>query len=241
MSSAMARTDGPEFTIIYKDEQGELYFAGFESTHESGGMLRVPTVDEWASEIPNRRGQREKILNRLIDFTRNSAAFRYLEPSLTDIPFRRRWQKELAELARRSCLPLTAAQARALLRPRMTWVNAQRPDPAVRLVQYDRRFQVRVITAVSLFKCFLLRSDRTPAHPTRVEIEIFHVESGVLPDTLDGLTIDDVSPDGREGEPRHFRLRSPDGFDTRIVAKHCLFGEDAAGPEAPSMCPAAKL
>jgi hypothetical protein len=69
VSPAILRMDNSEFLLIYEDSQGKLEFSGLKRHPKA--MLYVPSAREWDSLLSSRRGQREIVADRLLEFLRD--------------------------------------------------------------------------------------------------------------------------------------------------------------------------
>jgi hypothetical protein len=98
VSPSIVRCEDLEFAIEYEDAQGEILFSGFDRGHPSGGLLYFPTVEEWDLVFPRRRGQRETIRRRLIEYVLLTPLLNPIGASLSDPELFAAWPKELAYL-----------------------------------------------------------------------------------------------------------------------------------------------
>jgi len=244
-SSSIVRSEPLQFALEYKDEQGTLMFNGFELGHACGGMLYFPTLEEWDSFLPDRRGQRKKILVNILEFVRKKKSFGYLERSLTDLGFHARWPKESNYLGFAYKRPrVSEAEVGKFVRP-LTLIDTRPLGTHVSHVRFDRPFRTQVFN-LNQRETVRLCSDRTAQHATRVEVQLLMPSSKDIPDAFDDLTVEDMTDSeilqGAEAEElrkwqgamRAISLRASEGTRRLILCLGAMFWEDDAPPGAPS-------
>lgn len=247
VSSSIVRCEVDEFALEYKDDEGTLSFSGFEEGHACGGMLYFPTSAEWDVWLPNRRGQRNRILGHILDFARRKRYFAFMKASLTDPEFFARWPRESNYLGRRyKRSPVPSQGTGKLIRP-VTQIDSSANPPAVSRVSFDRPFRTQLFkTEVETVR---LCSDRTARHASRVEIQFLMPWYKEIPDTFDDLTIEDITdsdmpseaiaplPEKWKGLGRLISLRANDGTRGLILSSLAYYWEDDAPPGTPSKVP----
>ena len=197
VSPSIVRCEDNEFALQYVDDQGELTFSGFEAGHASGGMLYFPTAEEWDAFLPKRGGQRSKVLERLFDFgSKKGGNFGFILPSLLEPGFFARWPKERDYLRKDPSPDEVQRIVKAMLAIRC--INSTMAPPAVSRVAFDRPFRVEnfkgtVDVLDGPIRNVVLRSDQTPGHPSRVEIQFLMVAYQKIPPAFDGVTVEDVT------------------------------------------------
>jgi len=244
VSPSIVQGESDEFALLYEDEQDPLSFSGFEQSHPCGGMLYFPTSAEWDVRLGYRRGQRKLILGRLLDFARRKSHFAFIERSLTDERFFARWPRESNYLGRQyKRLPVREEDVGKCIQI-PTMINSTAPSPAVSRAGFDRPF--RTVVYKTDLETVRLISDRTARHATRVEFQFLIPQFRQVPETFDGLTVEDITDtETQEGELaqllekfkglcRLFRLEANDGTRGLILAGLATFWEDDAPPGAPS-------
>jgi hypothetical protein len=87
VSPAIVRAEDEECCLIYKDDRGNIYLYGFTDQHSSGGLLYFPSQEEWDRLYPQRKGQRNLIKGRVLEYVRLDRWLRCFERSLTDETF----------------------------------------------------------------------------------------------------------------------------------------------------------
>lgn len=113
--------DDRAFLLFYSDVLGRVEFGGYEPRHGSGGMIDLLSEEDWDALYPARKGQRDLILQRLIEYSRTHPHYHFIERSLQKRQLLRRvsWVLGLTRW-------VTSAAASALL-----YVSRQRHVPAI--------------------------------------------------------------------------------------------------------------
>ena len=84
VSSSIVRNEPYEFALIYSDALGEVHIGGYESGHESGGKLHLLSEQDWNELYPARKGQRNLLKRRLIEYAREHNYLGFIERSLRE-------------------------------------------------------------------------------------------------------------------------------------------------------------
>ena len=84
VSPSIVRCGQYDFCLEYSEPGVSFCFNGVESGHKSGGMLYFPTAAEWDIKYPSLKGQRERIKNNIINYTRESLHVRFVSDFLLD-------------------------------------------------------------------------------------------------------------------------------------------------------------
>lgn len=249
-SSSIVQCEAYEFCLDYEDGQGTVSFRGFEEGHACGGMLYFPTLEQWDTWLPNRRGQRKRILVEILNFVRQNKKYHgYLERSLTDLGFLARWPRESNYLGTRyRTSPVPQAAAGKFIRD-VTVItskaNPQSKSAPVSRVDFDRPFRTQVFN-LNQRESVRLCSARTASHPSRVEIQFLMPFSKEIPESFDDLAVEDItdveSPsitipatlNRMKGMARLFSLVAGNGTQGFVLCIGAMFWEDDAPPGAPS-------